>query len=39
MELLQQLHEEFNASPLISVLHNWLLLLNEILELSGIKPD
>lgn len=35
MELLQQLHQEFNASPAISVLNNWLSLLNEIL--SGIK--
>jgi hypothetical protein len=39
MELLQQLHEEFNASPVISVLNNWISLLNEILELSGIKPE
>lgn len=31
MELLQKLHEEFNASPVISVLNNWLSLLNEIL--------
>jgi hypothetical protein len=39
MELLQQLHEEYNASPVISVLNNWISLLNEILELSGLKPD
>jgi len=39
MELLQQLHEEFNASPVISVLNNWLFLLNEILALIGIKPE
>jgi hypothetical protein len=37
MELLQQLHEEYNASPVISVLNNWLSLLNEILALSGFK--
>jgi len=39
MELLQQLHEEFTASPVISVLSNWLSLLNEILEFSGFKPQ
>lgn len=39
MELLQHLHEEYNASPVISVLNNWITLLNEILELSGIKPE
>jgi|ERR1700722_3548233 len=35
MELLQNLHEEFNASPVISVLNQWILLLNEILTLLG----
>jgi hypothetical protein len=35
MELLQHLHEEFEASPVISVLNNWLFLLDEILKLSG----
>ncbi len=39
MELLQQLHEGYNASPVISVLNNWITLLNEILELSGFKPE
>ncbi len=39
MELLQQLHEEYNASPVISVLNNWLALLNEILGLAGFKPE
>jgi hypothetical protein len=34
MELLQQLHEEYRASPVISVLNNWLLLLDEIFKLS-----
>ena len=37
MELLQQLHKEFNASPVISVLNGWISLLNEILEISGSK--
>jgi hypothetical protein len=31
MELLQQLHEEFNSDPAHSVLGNWIALLNEIL--------
>jgi hypothetical protein len=31
MELLQSLHEEYNASPPISVLQNWSSLLNAIL--------
>jgi hypothetical protein len=35
MELLQNLHEEYNASPVISVLNQWILLLNEILDLIG----
>jgi hypothetical protein len=39
MELLQQLHEEYGASPVISVLNNWLTLLNDILEISGLKPE
>lgn len=39
MELLQNLHEEYNASPVISVLNNWLSLLREILEISGQKPE
>jgi hypothetical protein len=39
MELLQQLHEEFNASPVISVLNNWISLLNEILGAPEIKRD
>jgi hypothetical protein len=39
MELLQQLHEESYASPVISILNNWISLLNEILAISGIKPD
>ena len=39
MELLQQLHEEYQASPVISVLNNWIAFLNEILELSGFKPE
>jgi hypothetical protein len=34
MEMLQQLHEEFTASPVISVLSNWISLLNEILGIS-----
>ncbi len=31
MELLQGLHFEYQASPTISVLHNWITLLEEIL--------
>lgn len=37
MELLQGLHEEYIAAPNISVLHNWLLLLEEILFSAGVK--
>ena len=37
MELLQRLHEEYNASPAISVLNQWITLLNQILILSGAK--
>lgn len=33
MELLQGLHEEYQASPVISVLQNWIFLLNDILLL------
>lgn len=36
MELLQGLHEEYNASPAISVLLNWIALLNDILLEAGI---
>jgi hypothetical protein len=32
MDLLQQLHEEYNASPVISVLNQWVTLLNQILD-------
>lgn len=35
MEILQNLHEEHTSSPIISVLHQWTTLLNEILLLSG----
>jgi hypothetical protein len=38
MELLQALHQEYNASPMISVLQNWISLLNEILSIGGINP-
>lgn len=37
MELLQGLHLEYNASPPISVLQNWISLLNDILSSGGIK--
>ncbi|MBS0603728.1 MAG: hypothetical protein JSS60_01685 [Verrucomicrobia bacterium] len=39
MELLQGLHEEYNASPVISVLYNWTALLNDILNSAGVKID
>ncbi len=39
MELLQSLHEEYNASPVISVLQNWISLLNDILASAGIKIE
>jgi hypothetical protein len=39
MELLQHLHEEFQANPSTNILNNWLFLLNEILTISGIKPE
>lgn len=39
MELLQGLHQEFNASPPISVLQNWISLLNDILSSVGIKSE
>ncbi len=35
MELLQRLHEEYNASPVISVLNQWITVLSHILELGG----
>lgn len=37
MELLQDLHREYTASPAISVLQNWISLLNDILSLIGTK--
>lgn len=37
MDLLQSLHEEYNASPMISVLQNWISLLSEILLSAGIS--
>jgi hypothetical protein len=37
MELLQDLHKEYQASPPISVLSNWISLLNQILQSAGIK--
>ncbi len=39
MELLQGLHQEYQASPPISVLQNWLLLLDDIFNSAGIKID
>ena len=39
MELLQDLHEEFNHSPQNSVLHNWISLLDEILSQAGVKTE
>ncbi len=39
MELLQGLHEEYNASPVISVLQNWISLLNDMLSSAGIKTE
>ncbi len=35
MELLQDLHNEYQASPVISVLQNWILLLDEILLIAN----
>jgi hypothetical protein len=37
MELLQGLHEEYSASPAISVIQNWIFLLDDILSDAGIK--
>lgn len=37
MELLQNLHKEYAESPIVSVLHNWITLLNDILASAGIK--
>jgi len=37
MQLLQGLHEEHQASPTVSVLHNWLSLLSETLRSAGFK--
>jgi hypothetical protein len=39
MELLRDLHDEYHASPPISVLQNWISLLNDILSSAGIKKD
>ncbi len=39
MELLQGLHEEYNASPAISVLMSWISLLNDILMNLDLKID
>ena len=39
MELLQGLHQEYNASPPISVLQNWISLLNDILSSVGMKKE
>jgi len=39
MELLQQLHVEYQANSSHSTLNNWLSLLNDILTTSGIKPE
>ena len=39
MELLQGLHDEYQASPPISVLQNWILLLNDILISAGIELE
>jgi hypothetical protein len=39
MQLLQGLHEEYQASPPISVLQNWILLLNGILTSAGIELE
>lgn len=38
LEILQHLHEEHQASPIISVLNQWISLLDEILMLAGVKP-
>lgn len=35
MELLQDLHNEYQASPVISVLQNWILLLDDILSTTN----
>ncbi len=37
MELLQDLHTEYQASPVISVLQNWISLLDDILSSGEIK--
>jgi len=37
MELLQSLHREYTASPVISVLQNWITLLDDILTAAGIR--
>lgn len=39
MQLLQGLHEEYQASPVISVLQNWILLLDDILLSGGVKLE
>ena len=39
MELLQQLHEEYSANPGISVLQNWISLLDDVLSTAGSKPE
>ena len=39
MELLQELHQEYTASPPISVLQNWISLLNDILSSEGMKKE
>ncbi len=39
MELLQKLHEDFQAKPTQSVLNNWIALLNEILGPALTKSE
>jgi hypothetical protein len=38
MELLQDLHNEYTASPVISVLQHWIFLLNDILPTEKTGP-
>lgn len=39
MELLQDLHREYQASPVISVLQNWMSLLSDIQSSGGVKDQ